>query len=307
MQAGLLRWNAAADGADVMPVFDALTELNLDDWLEGRGIPRPAPELLEDPGLPAATRLSWLTHPTLRETYSDPDEAAGVVRFGLPMSEPARFGPYLAQRFQKTVLQLWLDDVPGQPSAGSVTMIQVGDLLRDADLIPVEALAPVAPPAPRPSPPPAALAATGVPVPAIAAGHYVVVSLGRQWWYGYEDGQLVNSGPVTTGQPALVTPLGRFTVLSKNSPYTMISPWPLGSPFYYEPSKMSFALRITSNGVFLHDAPWRPYYGPGTNVPHYDPDGIWRTGSHGCINMPYAAAAWLYRWAAVGTPVDVIA
>jgi lipoprotein-anchoring transpeptidase ErfK/SrfK len=111
---------------------------------------------------------------------------------------------------------------------------------------------------------------------------------------------------VTTGQPALVTPPGRFTVLSKNSPYTMISPWPLGSPFYYEPSKMSFALRITSNGVFLHDAPWRPYYGPGTNVPHYDPDGIWRTGSHGCINMPYAAAAWLYRWASVGTPVDII-
>jgi hypothetical protein len=68
-----------------------------------------------------------------------------------------------------------LDEVPGQPSAGSVTMIQVGDLLKDADLVPAEALAPVAPPAPRPRPPPTAPAGSGVPVPAIAPGHNVVV------------------------------------------------------------------------------------------------------------------------------------
>jgi lipoprotein-anchoring transpeptidase ErfK/SrfK len=98
--------------------------------------------------------------------------------------------------------------------------------------------------------------------------------------------------------------MGQFTVLSKQSPFVFVSPWPRGSPFWYETSPCTFALRITGNGVYLHDAPWRPFNGPGTNV---DPDGVWRTGSHGCINMPYAAAQWVYGWAPVGTRVHVTA
>jgi lipoprotein-anchoring transpeptidase ErfK/SrfK len=27
--------------------------------------------------------------------------------------------------------------------------------------------------------------------------------------------------------------------------------------------------------------------------------------SHGCINLPLGATAWLYRWAPMGTPVHV--
>ncbi len=112
------------------------------------------------------------------------------------------------------------------------------------------------------------------------------------------------------GQPAagtVYTPIGRYSVLSKHSPFTFVSPWPPGSPYWYETATSRYALRITGNGIYLHDAPWRPYYGPGTNVPHTDPDGVWRTGSHGCINMPFQAAAWLYGWAPAGTPVDVTA
>jgi lipoprotein-anchoring transpeptidase ErfK/SrfK len=135
----------------------------------------------------------------------------------------------------------------------------------------------------------------------------IVVSLPRQWWYAYQDGQVVYNGPVTTGRPELPTPVGQFTVLSKQSPFVFVSPWPRGSPFWYETSPCTFALRITGNGVYLHDAPWRPFNGPGTNVPHVDPDGVWRTGSHGCINMPYAAAQWVYGWAPVGTRVHVTA
>lgn len=85
-----------------------------------------------------------------------------------------------------------------------------------------------------------------------------------------------------------------------------MSPWPPGSPFWYETATSRYALRITDNGIFLHDAPWRPYNGPGTNVPHRDPDGVWRTGSHGCINMPFPAAQWLWGFAPVGTRVDVV-
>jgi hypothetical protein len=308
MQAAVLRWNADGRHADLFPIFSALAGLQLDDWLAARGVPRTSAELLEDPELPLETRLSWLTNPILRRTFVEPSLTLGTARFGLPMGEPERFGPFLAQRFEKAVLQLWLDNVPGL-SAGTVSLVQVGDLLVEAGLIPEDAHLPQPSPAPRPVPQtlPSAGQAPALSFATPGFGKFIVVSLSRQWWYAYQDGQQVYGGPVTTGQPALPTPAGRFSVLSRHSPYTMVSPWGPGSPFWYPPSSMTYALRITDNGVFLHDAPWRPFYGPGTNFPHYDPDGVWRTGSHGCINLPYGAAAWLWNFAPIGTPVQVMA
>ena len=135
----------------------------------------------------------------------------------------------------------------------------------------------------------------------------MVVSLGRQWWYAYQGGELVFSGPCTTGQPELATPRGRFAVLSRHSPFTFVSPWPPGNRYWYAPSPCTYALRITGNGVFLHDAPWRAAYGPGTNLPQSGPDGSFRTGSHGCINLPFGAAQFLWGFAPLGTVVDVVA
>jgi len=190
-QAAVLRWNTGADYTDVFPIFSALSELQYDDWLEARGVPRTSTALLEDPELAVETRLSWLTNPLLRRAFMEPNEATGMMRFGPPMGEPERFGPYLAQRFEKAVLQLWLDDVPGQPAAGTVSLIQTGTLLAEAGLIPEEALQPQAPPAPRPVP--QTLPGTGQ-APAVSVvtpgfGKYLVVSLSRQWWYAYQDGQ----------------------------------------------------------------------------------------------------------------------
>ncbi|CAA9209584.1 MAG: hypothetical protein AVDCRST_MAG77-1955 [uncultured Chloroflexi bacterium] len=307
-QAALLSWNAAAGRVEIHPVFRTLAEIDLDGLLEARGIPPTDPELIEDPALPDETRLSWLTNPYLAIAYRGAAEGDGQRRYGLPMSRPLRYGPYLAQRFDNAVLQLWLDDVSGI-SAGTVTLAQVGELLREVELIPEHALQPHAAPAPRPAPiPPTAI------VPAVAGaapasqvnGKHLVVSLSRQWFFAYEDGRLEYNGPVTTGRPELLTPVGRFTIMSRSSPFTFVSPWGRGSPFWYETATSSYAMQITSNGIFLHDAPWRPYNGPGTNVPHTDPDGVWRTGSHGCINMRLGDAAWTFRWAPVGTRVDVI-
>ena len=312
MQAALVCWNPGSGAADVDGVFAVLAAQGLDDWLAARGIPRTSPALEGASELAVEERLSWLDHPALRAAFTGPDLASAVQRFGLPMGTSERMGPYVAQRFDKAVLQLWLDEVPGQPSPGSVSLVQVGDLLKELGMIPEDALLPQAAPAPRPAPRPAPAAQPAAASPAApaapaaqSAGKRVVVSTGRQWWWAYEGGSVVNNGPVTTGRPELYTPQGRFTVLSKHSPYTFVSPWPRSSPYWYETATSSFALRITGNGIFLHDAPWRPYYGPCTNVPHTDPDGVWRTGSHGCINMPYAAARWLPGWAPVGTPVDV--
>jgi lipoprotein-anchoring transpeptidase ErfK/SrfK len=63
-------------------------------------------------------------------------------------------------------------------------------------------------------------------------------------------------------------------------------------------------LRITGTGVFLHDAPWRTAFGPGTNLTQA---GGLRTGSHGCINLPFATAQFVWSFAPIGTPVDVVA
>jgi lipoprotein-anchoring transpeptidase ErfK/SrfK len=304
-QTALLSWNPTAGRVEIHPVFRTLAEIEMDGLLEAMGIPPTDPELLEDPDLPATTRLGWLTNPYLAIAYRGAAEGDGQRRFGLPMSRPQRFGPYLAQRFEKSVLQLWLDDVPGI-SAGTVTLAQVGDLLREVKLIPDYALEPQVAPAPRPAPTAVVPAVAGAAPVSSANGKHIVISIARQWFFAYEDGRLEYNGPVTTGRPELLTPLGRFTVMSRHSPYTFVSPWGRGSPFWYETATSSYALRITDNGVFLHDAPWRPFNGPGTNVPHVDPDGVWRTGSHGCINMRLPDAAWTYRWAPVGTRVDVI-
>jgi lipoprotein-anchoring transpeptidase ErfK/SrfK len=49
-------------------------------------------------------------------------------------------------------------------------------------------------------------------------------------------------------------------------------------------------------GYGLHDASWRGSFG-GTIY--------YSSGSHGCINLPYNAAATLYEHTEVGTPVIV--
>lgn len=312
-QAGLLRWDADAGRTELAPVFARLAELNAEDWAAAQGIPTAAPQLREAPQLPFDARAPWLTNPTLRDAYVALGGADDSGLLGLPMSEPQRFGPYLAQRFEGGVLQLWLEDLPQQPDPGTISLIQSGDLLKAAGLIPEAALVPQ--PAPAPAPQVAVPVAPAVAAPAPAApaavsgqGKSVVVSLGQQWWYAYQDGALVYSSAVTTGRPELATPRGRFTVLSRHTPFTFVSPWPAGNRFWYAPSPCTYALRITGNGVFLHDSPWRAAYGPGTNLPQgVGSDGELRTGSHGCINLPFAAAQFLWGFAPIGTVVDVVA
>jgi len=141
------------------------------------------------------------------------------------------------------------------------------------------------------------------------ASHYarvIVVSLARQQVEAYQNGRLVLIAAATTGQPALPTPVGITTVTAKRTNIWFISPWPPGSPYYYSPAFIHEAMLFRSGGYYLHDASWRPYYGYGTSVRHLDPDGVWRTGSHGCVNLPQWAASQLYAWVTLGTVVDVV-
>ena len=136
-------------------------------------------------------------------------------------------------------------------------------------------------------------------------GQMIVVSLTKEWLWAYQDGKQVFDTPVTTGRPELPTVTGTFSVMGKFAPIEFTSPWPPGSPFWYAPTHINFALLFADGGYFLHDAWWRNDFGPGSNLPHTLPDGTFETGSHGCVQMPTPAAQWLYNWADVGTIVQV--
>jgi lipoprotein-anchoring transpeptidase ErfK/SrfK len=137
-------------------------------------------------------------------------------------------------------------------------------------------------------------------------GKVILVDLSQQWLWAYEDGNAVFNTPVTTGQPGLETPAGDFTVLSKITDTWFTSAWPPGSPNYFAPELVHYGLYFHDVGFYIHDASWRHEFGPGTNVPHVDPDGTHKTGSHGCVEVSTSAGAWLYQWAPLGTTIRII-
>ncbi|HLI69685.1 MAG TPA: L,D-transpeptidase [Ktedonobacteraceae bacterium] len=123
--------------------------------------------------------------------------------------------------------------------------------------------------------------------------------------YAYDNGKLVFTTPVTTGSLYLQTFLGTFQVYQKLRDFTMYSPWPKGSPNYYAPLHVNYGLDYDGD-IYIHDAPWRGVFGPGTDRYHNDPKMGWTTGSHGCVEVPTSAGEWLYNWAPIGTIVEVI-
>lgn len=131
----------------------------------------------------------------------------------------------------------------------------------------------------------------------------ITVSLKEQVVRAYEHGKVVFSTLATTGRPGLETDPGSFKVYAKNSPWTMHSPWPKGSIYWYPDTKVKMVMWF-NGGDGIHDAYWRAYYGPGTEYPHYDPLGE-DNGTHGCVNVPYSAEVWLWNWTPIGTPVIV--
>jgi lipoprotein-anchoring transpeptidase ErfK/SrfK len=133
----------------------------------------------------------------------------------------------------------------------------------------------------------------------------IIVSLSQERMVAYEGDKVFVDTLVTTGGPELPTPLGTFHILEKRSPFTFKSPWPKGSPYWYEDSPTTYAMLFENSGYFIHDAPWRSWFGPGSNVVDGKPGGD-GTGTHGCVNVPFGVQSKLYRWTDAGTPVLVI-
>lgn len=133
----------------------------------------------------------------------------------------------------------------------------------------------------------------------------IVVSLSQQKLVAYDGNRVVLTSLVTTGNRALPTPVGTFYIMGKFHPFTFRSPWPKSSRFYYPPSKVQYAMLFQEGGYFIHDAPWRSAFGPGTNAGVGTPGSNY-TGTHGCVNAPPDVALRLYNWTRIGTVVQVV-
>ena len=137
---------------------------------------------------------------------------------------------------------------------------------------------------------------TLAPQPPSGAGQEILVSLSKQQLWAYQNGKQVYTTLVTTGMPALATPTGTFSIYNKVADTMFISPWPPGSPYYYSPEHVNYAMEFLTGGYFIHDAPWRSVFGPGTEA----------QGSHGCVEVPTPAGAWLYSWVGYGATVEIV-
>jgi lipoprotein-anchoring transpeptidase ErfK/SrfK len=143
------------------------------------------------------------------------------------------------------------------------------------------------------------LPTAGIPCETGAPAQLIIVHLATQQLVAYDNGCPMLRTPVTTGRAALPTGRGTFHIYYKAPRYHMISPWPLGNPFYYPPTWVSNAMEFIGNGTFIHSADWQPddTYGPGSEYGPY--------ASHGCVHVIDGPLQQLYDWAAIGATVVV--
>ena len=124
---------------------------------------------------------------------------------------------------------------------------------------------------------------------------YIEVDMGEQHMYYYKNGYNIFesdfvSGDITVGDHA--TPEGIYQLYFKESPAIL-----KGQPD--ENGKPEYETEVTywmpfNGGIGFHDAEWQPYFGG---------DRFIGGGSHGCINLPYDAAATLFSIIDYGIPI----
>ncbi len=124
-------------------------------------------------------------------------------------------------------------------------------------------------------------------------GRYVEINLSKQRMWVYQDKKVIYESPITSGATGAGYPTiqGLFSIQAKQTNRNL-NGYAIGYDYnvfvkYWMPFSGNFG---------LHDASWRTAFGGAD---------YYYNGSHGCVNLPSAAAAFLFGWATVGTPVWV--
>ncbi len=138
-QRALLQWSPSDDRVGIANLFELLNRSGFAAELEARHIPAAEAPPSRPPEFARQARLAWLTDRAIAETFANnPLELgnldASIEFHGLPMSRPVRLGPFVVQRFQRTALQHWVEEVEGGQPVGSVVLVNAGDIYRDLAL-----------------------------------------------------------------------------------------------------------------------------------------------------------------------------
>ncbi|MFM7376841.1 MAG: L,D-transpeptidase family protein [Erythrobacter sp.] len=121
------------------------------------------------------------------------------------------------------------------------------------------------PPSDQPPPPPPSKTVVQV----LQSGVVITVSLSSQTMHVFRDGVLWRSSPVSTGKKGKRTPTGVFAILQKKRHHRSN---------LYSNAPMPFMQRLTWSGIAIHAG----------RLPGYP-------ASHGCIRIPAAFAAELFK------------
>jgi lipoprotein-anchoring transpeptidase ErfK/SrfK len=112
----------------------------------------------------------------------------------------------------------------------------------------------------------------------VVAQPSIRISLSEQQAYLYENDELIETAPISTGKEGYETPTGSFRIVRKQQNYY--------SKKYHAP--MPYAQFITNYGIALHAG----------DLPGY-------AASHGCIRLPKSFARKLFDLTSIGTEVNI--
>ena len=118
----------------------------------------------------------------------------------------------------------------------------------------------------------------------------IEINLKQQMLTAFENGQVVLNTKVSTGKPRAgdpkdkptTTPVGSFRIRNKYPSRHMGYGALTDDIFAYELPGVPWTMLFHKDGYALHGAYWHDNF--GTRM------------SHGCVNMRYADAQWLFRW-----------
>jgi lipoprotein-anchoring transpeptidase ErfK/SrfK len=145
---------------------------------------------------------------------------------------------------------------------------------------------------------PEAAKAPALPANAPTEGRWIDVNLTEQVATAYDGREVERIALVSTGRPGWDTPTGVFPVLRRVANETMdgstlVGQGPRGVGADYKVENVRWTQYFTDDGAAIHENYWRR---PATfGIP----------GSHGCIGMATADAAWFWDFATVGTPLVI--
>lgn len=127
-------------------------------------------------------------------------------------------------------------------------------------------------------------------------GHVTTIDMTSHQLRATDNGRTVAVFPAGFGKSGFLTRAGTYHVLGKNSLVDMTScsagiTCDPNSRNYYD-VEAPWAVRLTSEGLFVHAAPWDNTIGK-TDI------------SHGCIHLSMADAKWFYDFSQVGDTVIV--